>query len=325
MYNNKLYSLAASKIIATHNAEKKHILLLAGGMSAEREVSLKSGDGVYKALQELGYRVTYVDAGYDIAEIIKQVSPDIVFNSLHGTFGEDGNIQGILNHLNIPYTHAGLKCSAICMDKFYTESILERAGIIEAIPSRLIHRNEIDEDFLTELQAPYVIKPSNEGSSIGIEIILDDKQFDWYNYEWPYGETLMISDYIKGQEIQVAVLNGKAIDCLEIEVTKRPFYDYVAKYTANMANHIYPARINKEIYHLALSQSEKICKILGCNDLARVEFIYESNNNKLYFLEINTHPGFTNLSIVPEICGYNDISYNDIVELLIKNAYAIKL
>ncbi|AZL15464.1 D-alanine--D-alanine ligase [Rickettsiales endosymbiont of Stachyamoeba lipophora] len=313
-----------SKILEQYKPDnsKKHVLLLMGGESAEREVSLISGRGISKALKEKNYQTTSVDVGYDIANIIEQIKPDVVFNALHGTFGEDGNIQGILNILRIPYTHSGLTCSAICFNKLLTRYMVEAHGVNMA-KCKVVNKGNIN---LNEepMPRPYVIKPTCEGSSIGIEVVLEQDNFSFNEYQWDHGDELIIEEYIPGQEIQVAVIDGKAVGALEIK-THRKFYDYEAKYTPGGSVHIYPAELPIEKYQEVLSISEKVFNLLGCKDVSRVEYRYHQEQKKFYFLEVNTHPGFTPTSIVPEICAANGTSYNDLVEFLVEKADAVKL
>jgi D-alanine-D-alanine ligase len=311
-----------STIIREHNSNRSHVVVLMGGESKEREVSLSSGNGIINSLIEMDYKITAIDIGYDIAEILLKLNPDIVFIALHGTFGEDGNIQGILNVLRIPYTHSGLTSSAISFNKVLTKKMLNGYDIKMA-NSIVYPKGESlpDEE---PLKRPFVIKPSCEGSSVGVQIIFENDDFKMSDYPRDKFGEILIEDYIPGQEINVAVLDGKAIGALEIKTNHR-FYDYEAKYVAGESEHIYPALLSEKKYKEVLLISEKIFKILGCNDVARVEFKYNPDDENFYFLEINTHPGFTPTSIVPEICAHNKISYNNLVEKLVQKSYAVKL
>lgn len=313
-----------SKILKQVDAsgKNKHVLLLMGGESAEKEVSLSSGNGMLQSLINLGYKATAVDPGFDISTVIQELAPDVVLIALHGTFGEDGNIQGILNLLRIPYTHSGLTASAIAFNKIITRKLVEYNGIKMA--KVMIYGTGDELPDAEPMARPFVIKPSCEGSSVGVEVIFDGDNFDIKKYDKSrYGEVL-IEEYIPGQEINVAVIDGKAIGALELK-TNRRFYDYEAKYTPGGSEHVYPANLPADKYQEVLSISEKIFKLLGCSDVARVEFRYNPDQGEFFFLEINTHPGFTPTSIVPEICMHNGITYDQLVELLVERAYAIKL
>lgn len=304
------------------NDKAKHVLLIMGGGCAEHEVSLSSGKGILNSLKNLGYTVTAIDPGYDLAEQVMQIKPDVVFNAMHGTLGEDGNIPGALNILRVPYTHSGLTASAICFDKILTRRVVEAHGIKMA-PCKILTKDHTDVK-IEPMPRPYVIKPVYEGSSIGVEVILEDEDYKFADYKWEYGNKLIVEKYILGQEIQVAVIDGKAVGALEIK-TSRKFYDYEAKYVPGASEHIYPAQLPVEKYQEVLSLSEKVFNLLGCSDVGRVEFIYNSEEQEFYFLEINTHPGFTPTSIVPEICAHIGMSYDQLVDLLVKKADAVKL
>ncbi|ABV73231.1 D-alanylalanine synthetase [Rickettsia canadensis str. McKiel] len=296
---------------------KKHIALVAGGMSAEREVSLVSSKGVSKALIALGYKVTFIDMGADIAFKLQEIKPDIVFNCLHGTYGEDGCLSGLLNIMRIPYTHSGVLSSALAFDKIYSRSwfLTNNINMAESIVV-----NKSDNIKIEPMKRPYVIKPITQGSSIGIEVIFEEDDFNFANYDFPYGDQVIIEKYIKGRELQVAVLNGKALGVLEIKLLKNRFYDYETKYTEGFAEHLCPAPIPTNLYDKLLIESEKIYKTMNCKGPARVEFLLEDQTNKLYALEINTHPGMTPLSIVPEIAAYAGINFTNLIEEIIKAA-----
>ncbi|MFV9873652.1 MAG: D-alanine--D-alanine ligase [Rickettsia conorii subsp. raoultii] len=296
---------------------KKHIALMAGGMSAEREVSLVSSEGVSKALIELGYRVTFIDMGADIAVRLQEIKPDIVFNCLHGTYGEDGCLPGLLNIMRIPYTHSGVLSSALAFDKIHSRSwfLTNNINMAESIVV-----NKSDNIKNDPMKRPYVIKPLTQGSSIGVEVIFAEDDFNFADYDFPYGDQVIIEQYIKGRELQVTVLNGKALGALEIKLLKNRFYDYETKYTEGFADHLCPAPLPANLYETLLIESEKIYKIMNCKGPARAEFILEEQTNKLYAVEINTHPGMTPLSIVPEIAAYAGINFTNLIEEIIKTA-----
>ncbi|MGI4775848.1 MAG: D-alanine--D-alanine ligase [Janthinobacterium lividum] len=316
---DKQIFLREKSIVTQHSfSGKKHIVVIGAGMSLEREVSISSSKGVIQALIENDYKVTFVDMGIDIANILQTIKPDIVYNCLHGIYGEDGCLPGLLNILRIPYTHSSVLSSALAFSKKNSKKVFEAGGILIA-KSLIINKDDkIEGD---PLPRPYVIKPHNQGSSIGVEIILEQDDFCFSNYDFPYGNSVMIEDYIKGREMQVAVLNGKALGALEIKLLKnKRFYDYETKYTEGFAEHLLPAPIPHNLYNKLLAQAEKAYHLLECRGLARVEFIYNTEINDFFILELNTHPGMTLLSICPEIASFGGISYNQLVEEIIQNA-----
>ena len=301
----------------------KKIIVLCGGWNSEREVSLRSGEGVYQALIKLGYNAEKVDFSHQIFEDLKRIKPDIVFNSLHGQYGEDGRIQGVLDILEIPYTHSGLIASAVCMDKILTRKICSLENV--ASPKyKILNKGEDEENEqkIFEIGKPFVIKPINEGSSVGVEIILPNSKFDFSEFKWQYGDQMILENYLAGQEIHVAIMDGKALGAIEV----RPhglFYDYNCKYTAGMTDYIMPAEISAEKYAEVLKLSEACYKAIGCRGISRVDFILNNKNfgdNLFHLLEINTHPGFTPTSLVPKIAKHVGIQFEDIVEFLIKTA-----
>ncbi|MCC2646598.1 MAG: ddlB [Rickettsiaceae bacterium] len=296
---------------------KKHVVILEGGMSAERAVSLSSGRGVTEALIENGYKVTSVDFGADIAEVLMRLKPDIVYNCLHGTYGEDGCIPGLLNIMRIPYTHSGVCSSAIGFNKERSRDFFLSQDIKCAKGKIVDKLDNLKED---PMPRPYVIKPLDQGSSIGIEIIFEKDNFSFADYSFPYGPKILVEKYVKGREMQVAVLNGKALGVLEIKPLFKRFYDYETKYTDGMAEHIMPAQIPAHIYQKLMDISEKMFNNMGCKGIARAEFLYCEEDDECYALELNTHPGMTPLSICPEIAAYRGINFNDLVEEVLKSA-----
>lgn len=306
-----------SKVTAYNNSGKKHIAVLGGGMSAEREVSMVSSQEVIKALLELGYRVSFVDMGADIALCLTELKPDIVYNCLHGTYGEDGCLPGLLNIMRIPYTHSGLLASVLAFDKLKSKE----SFIANNIPTaKFIVVDKSDNIKTDPIKRPYVIKPFNQGSSIGVEVIFPEDEFDFASYDFPYGDKIIIEEYVKGREMQVAVLNGKALGVLELKFLKSRFFDYDAKYSEGFAQHLIPAPLPKKLYDELLSRSEWVSKIFGCKGISRVEFIFEPNSEEFFILEINTHPGMTPLSIVPDIAAYKGIDSKTLIEEILKTA-----
>ena len=303
--------------------KNKHIAVLLGGWNSEREVSLRSGEAVYEALIKLGYKATKIDFSRKIFEQLQEVKPDIVFNALHGQFGEDGRIQSVCDILEIPYTHSGVLASALCMDKVLTKKVCSTVGIKSPIYEILKKGDDLKNlEKLAMIGSSFVIKPINEGSSVGVEVILPDTSFDFGKYEWKYGDEIIVEKYLAGQEIQVAVMGGKALGAIEI----RPhglFYNYECKYTAGMTDYIMPAEISKEKYAEVLELAAKCHEVVGCAGVSRIDFILNNKNggdNNFYLLEVNTHPGFTATSLVPKIAKHVGISFEEIVEFLIKEA-----
>ena len=301
--------------------KKEKVTVLMGGMSAERDVSLDSGKACAKALAEIGFDVTSLDVKDDFIEKLIKNKPDKVFNALHGRFGEDGSIQGLLEHLKISYTHSGILSSAIAMDKLTSKKIFKDAKIYS--PDYQVIKTL--EDFQSsKIGYPCVVKPNNEGSSVGVYVFNESKKADKdiivsllkkYNF-------LILEKYIPGREIQVAVMGSKALGGIEI-VPIRSFYDYEAKYSANAkTKHIIPVKINEADYKKILDIALQAHNILGCRGVTRSDFRYNESDkvNKIYILEVNTQPGMTSLSLVPEIANYYGISFNELVKWIINDA-----
>jgi D-alanine-D-alanine ligase len=303
--------------------KKKHVAVLMGGWNSEREVSLRSGEAVYEALIKLGYQATKIDFSRKIFEQLNAIKPDVVFNALHGQYGEDGSIQGVLDILEIPYTHSGVMASAVCMDKILTHKICNLSGI-KSPQYEILKKGEAEENKrkIFAIGKPFVIKPISEGSSVGVEVILSNMPFDLEKYEWKFGDEMILEKYIAGQEIQVAIMDGKALGAIEVRPHKL-FYDYECKYTAGMTDYIMPAEISSEKYAEILELAEKCNKAISCRGVSRIDFILnnkDGGDNEFYLLEVNTHPGFTATSLVPKIAKYVGISFEEIVEFLVKSA-----
>ncbi len=303
---------------------KKHIAVLMGGWNSEREVSLRSGEAVYNALVELGYKATKINFDRNIVVKLNEVNPDIVFNALHGRYGEDGRIQGLLDILNIPYTHSGIVAAAISMDKVLTSKICSTVGVLSP-PFAFIKKGDDENNnkiIFEKIGKPFVIKPINEGSSVGVQVILENMPFDLASFDWRYGDEMIVEKYIAGQEVQVAIMDNKALGAIEVR-PKKLFYDYECKYSAGMTDYIMPAEIPTDKYQELLDLALKVHKVIGCSGVNRIDFILNNKNGgdgKFYFLEVNTHPGFTATSLVPKIAKYQNISFNDIVEYLVSSA-----
>ncbi len=306
----------------------KKVVVLAYGVSSEKDVSLQTGTGVFEALLKKGYDAHLVKVTDDVVQLVatlNQIKPDVVFNALHGRFGEDGNIQGLLNLMGIPYTHSGVLASAVGMDKHYSKMMFTMAGIPVA-PEKIVTLSDIKNGEV--LPFPYVIKPVNEGSSAGVFIIENEQQQRNLIDTWPFGGAkVMMEAYIAGREMTVSVLNGKALGITEI-APKSGFYDYENKYTQNRTEHLLPAPIDEEHTLLMKQYAEKAHKILGCHGASRTDFRYDDVTNPerphIVALEINTQPGMTKLSLLPECAKYAGISYEDLVSLLIEEAVCEK-
>lgn len=293
-----------------------------GGWNPEREVSLRSGEAVYQSLINQGYEAYKIDFSRNVVDDIKEIKPDIVFNALHGTYGEDGCVQGLLEILDIKYTHSKLLPSAICMDKIKTARFCEKIDGVFVPKSAILKKGNSDnKKIISEIGKSFVIKPINQGSSVGVEVILDDKEFDIDKYSWQYGDEIIIEKYIAGQEVQVAIMNNRALGAIEVR-PKKLFYDYECKYTPGMTEYIMPAEISAEKYSQLLLIAEKIHIGIGCTGISRIDFILNNKNNgdnNFYLLEVNTHPGFTATSLVPKIAKHAGIEFDEIVQFLLKD------
>lgn len=321
MSNNKFHTVfrSTSDVSPKSTTGKKHVVVLAGGMSAEREVSLSSAGVVTNALVSAGYRVTVVDMGADLSHCLHNLRPDVVFNCLHGTYGEDGCVPGLLNVMRIPYTHAGVLGSALAFNKAKAREVFI-SNNIKCAHGVLVHKN--DQIKIDPIPRPYVIKPLTQGSSIGVELVFEGDDFDFASYQYEYGEQILVEQYIKAREMQVAVLNGKALDViLEIKLLKSRFLDYDAKYTEGFAEHILPANISKATHARIIEISQRACALLyASKGLARVEFLYNDEEDELYILEVNTHPGMTPTSFCPDIAVHSGMSVEELVEEILKGA-----
>lgn len=300
-----------------------HIAVLMGGWSAEREVSLSSGNGIADALEKNGHEVTRVDMDRNVAQVLTAIRPDVVFNALHGVPGEDGSVQGMLDLMQIPYTHSGLATSVIAIDKELTKQQLVPAGI--PMPKgKIVSSASLYE--ADPLPRPYVLKPVNEGSSVGVAIVTDDS-----NYGNPIGrdvtgpwqefDELLAEPFIKGRELTTAVLGGKALCVTELK-TAQGFYDYAAKYTEGLTQHVCPADIPADIEKLCLDYALRAHQVLGCKGTSRTDFRWDDEQGAagLFVLETNTQPGMTPLSLVPEQAKQAGISYEQLVEIIVREA-----
>lgn len=299
----------------------KRVAVLMGGFSAEREVSLSSGRGIVKALESLGYDVLPIDVTRDIAKLVADLTPkpDVVVNILHGRWGEDGCVQGLLELMDIPYTNSGVLGSAMSMNKDIARRICQDAGIpcAEGLVVEL-------KDFAKghPMAPPYVVKPITEGSSIGVYIIEREDSPKPDFKDWEFGEHALVERYIPGREINVAVVNGKAIGSVEIRA-KTDFYDYKAKYTEGFADHLIPAPVPAEVHQKLMDYAERAHAVLMCRGVSRSDFRYDDTKGEpgeIIYLETNPQPGMTPLSLVPEIAAHEGLSYADVVQIMVEDA-----
>lgn len=302
---------------------KKRVAVLMGGWSSEREVSLSSGKGCVAALEKAGYDVKPIDVTRDMGALVRALEPrpDVVFNILHGPFGEDGRMQGLLDILAIPYTNSGALASALGMDKAASRAMFEAAGLPMA-PGEILDRTALLAR--AEPRRPYVVKPIAEGSSVGVHVVFEGDNVSLHNIaaELSAHARVIMEKYIPGREIQVAVMGERALGAIEIR-TKRRFYDYIAKYTPGESQHIMPAPIHADAYRAACDLGVAAHKSLGCRGVSRVDLRYDDTKGEpgaLYLLEVNTQPGMTPTSLVPEIAQHNGISFESLCSWMVENA-----
>ena len=300
----------------------KHVAVLMGGWSAEREISLRSGKHCAEALEALGYRVTRVDVGRDVAEVLSRLKPDTAFNVLHGRPGEDGTMQGILEILRIPYTHSGVLASALAMNKAQAKKVLAAAGV--PVPEgKVVARAEAAKAHV--LPRPYVLKPICEGSSVGVFIVTENHSpppQELTRPDWAYGEELLAERYVPGLELTCAVLGDQPLGVIEIEPAQR-FYDYEAKYAPGGSRHILPARILPNVYQEVRKLARMAHRALGCRGVSRADFRFDdrpSGSGDLVCLEVNTQPGMTEMSLVPELAAHEGRSFGELVKWIVEDA-----
>ena len=301
----------------------KHVAVLMGGWSAERPVSLNSGRGCADALEAKGYRVSRVDVGRDIAEVLAKLRPDVAFNALHGPAGEDGAIQGVLEVLRIPYTHSGIRASALAMQKDLAKVVLQAAGVPVA-PGLTVDRHEAARRHV--MAPPYVLKPVAEGSSFGVVIVKEDRAHppqEVGREDWRYGDSLIAERFVAGKELTCAVIGDRALDIIEIQPVSEAFYGYDAKYTKGGSVHVLPAKIKPKIYHEVQELALRAHRALGCRGVSRADFRWDETkgeSGELVCLEVNTQPGMTETSLVPEMAAYAGLSFGDLVEWMVEDA-----
>ena len=305
-----------------------NIVVLMGGWSAERPVSLMSGEGVVNALRERGFtNVTPVDMDRNVAQVLAGIRPDVVFNALHGTPGEDGTVQGMLDLMQIPYTHSGLETSVIAIDKELTKMVLVPAGIRmpkgEMVESETLHAGD-------PMARPYVLKPVNEGSSVGVAIVTEGSNYGNpigrdVEGPWLHFDRLLAEPFIRGRELTVAVLGDEALCVTELK-PKAGFYDFDAKYTDGLTEHVCPAEVPADVAKEMMDMALAAHRLLGCKGASRSDFRWDDSQGEagVYLLEVNTQPGMTPLSLVPEQARQKGISYGELVERIIAEAVGAK-
>lgn len=301
---------------------KPHVAVLMGGWSAEREISLVSGNACADALERRGHRVTRIDAGRDLAQRLTETGADVVFNALHGRWGEDGCVQGLLEVAGLPYTHSGVLASALAMHKPAAKRIFAEAGL-PCAESLVVTRAMIAAGHV--MAPPYVIKPLAEGSSVGVRIVRanDNTPPGAQMADWPYGEEVMVERFVPGRELTVAVLDGEPLATLEIRPDAGEFYDWSAKYAPGGSRHLLPAPIAKRAYDEAMAIAADAHRALGCRGVTRADLRYDDTAGepgRLYLLEVNTQPGMTPTSLVPEIAAWRGMDFDTLVSWIVEDA-----
>jgi D-alanine-D-alanine ligase len=305
----------------------KHVAVLMGGFSSERPVSLSSGAACADALETEGYRVTRIDVDRNVASVLADLRPDVAFNALHGPFGEDGTIQGILEYLEIPYTHSGVLASALAMDKAQAKHVASAAGIPVA-EARIMDRH----DFGTKhpMKPPYVVKPVREGSSFGVVIVKEDQSHPPQvitSSEWLYGDRVMVERYVYGRELTCGVMGETALGVTEIIPQGHSFYDYDSKYVKGGSKHVIPADILPNIYQKIQTLAVKAHQAIGCRGVSRSDFRFDdrfSEDGELIWLEVNTQPGMTPTSLVPEMAAHAGHTFGEFLRWMVEDASCLR-
>jgi D-alanine-D-alanine ligase len=299
------------------------VAVLYGGISAEREVSLSTGEQVIGALRSAGFEVEPIDVGHDLGAVIAALNPkpDVVFNALHGRFGEDGAIQGVLDWLNIPYTHSGVRASALAMDKQAAKAVFMSAGLPVA-RGRMVPVEDLEA--ADPMPVPYVVKPANEGSSVGVEIVRGgDNRRAAIARAWKYGAAAMVEEYVPGRELTVGVMGDRALAVTEILAQANSFYDYESKYADQGSRHIVPAPVHPDAYAKAMDIAVAAYRAIGCRGASRCDFRYDDTAGepgRLVLLEINTQPGLTPVSLLPEQAAHLGMSFPQLCTWMVENA-----
>jgi D-alanine-D-alanine ligase len=300
-----------------------HIAVLMGGLSSEREISLRSGRACAEALESEGFRVTRVDVGRDVAEVLAALKPDAAFNALHGRFGEDGCIQGILEILRIPYTHSGVLASSLAMRKDVAKSVMAAAGV--PVPrGRVLRREEAAKAHA--LPPPYVLKPVSEGSSFGVFIVKEGRSHPPQELaapDWTHGELMLAENFVDGRELTCAVMGDRPLDVIEILPVSEDFYGFDAKYAKGGSKHMLPANLKQNIYQEVQQLALEAHRALGCRGVSRADFRYDDRpggTGDLVVLEVNTQPGMTETSLVPEMAAHAGYSFGGLVRWMVEDA-----
>jgi D-alanine-D-alanine ligase len=301
-----------------------HVAVLLGGLSAERQVSLDSGAACAGALESAGYKVTRIDAGRDLAARLAEVKPEACFNALHGRWGEDGCVQGLLELMRIPYTHSGVLASALAMHKERAKAVMSAAGV-PVVEGRVVRRAEAARNHV--LPRPYVLKPVSEGSSVGVHIVRADHAHppqELNDPGWAFGEELLAERYVPGRELTCAVMGDRVLGVTEIVPSETlRFYNYEAKYVEGGSTHLVPAPLKPNVYELVQKLTLTAHKALGCRGVSRADFRYddtEDGKDELVCLEVNTQPGMTRTSLVPELAGHAGLTFAELVSWMVEEA-----
>jgi D-alanine-D-alanine ligase len=301
----------------------KHVAVLMGGLSAEREVSLRSGEACAKALEDQGFRVTRVDVAHDVADVLGKLKPDVAFNALHGRFGEDGVMQGVLEMLRIPYTHSGVLASSLAMKKDVAKVVMAAAGV--PVPKgRVLRRQEAAKAHA--LEPPYVLKPVSEGSSFGVFIVKEGRAHppqELAAADWAHGDLMLAEEFVHGRELTCAVMGDRALDVIEILPVSEDFYGYDAKYAKGGSKHVLPADLKQNIYQRIQELACEAHRALGCRGVSRADFRYDDRpggTGDLVVLEVNTQPGMTETSLVPEMAAFAGFSFGELVRWMVEDA-----
>lgn len=305
----------------------KHVAVLMGGFSSERPVSLSSGAACADALEAEGYRVTRIDVDRDVASVLADLRPDIAFNALHGPFGEDGTIQGILEYLEIPYTHSGVLASALAMDKAQAKLVASAAGVPVA-EALIMDRHDFGSKH--PMKPPYVVKPVREGSSFGVVIVKEDQSHPPQvisSSEWRYGDRVMVERYVYGRELTCGVMGDTALGVTEIVPQGHAFYDYDSKYVKGGSKHVIPADILPNIYQKIQTLAVKAHQAIGCRGVSRSDFRFDdrfSEDGELIWLEVNTQPGMTPTSLVPEMAAHAGHTFGEFLRWMVEDASCLR-
>jgi D-alanine-D-alanine ligase len=301
----------------------KHVAVLMGGWSAERAVSLDSGKACVAALEERGYQVTPIDVQRDITRVLQAVKPDVAFNALHGRYGEDGTIQGLLELLEVPYTHSGILASALAMHKQRAKAVMKAAGV--PVPEGVVVSRR-DAASRHVLPPPYVIKPVNEGSSVGVIIVREDRSHppqELDRPDWAFGEEVLVEKFVAGRELTCAVIGNQATAVIDIRPATGLFYDYDAKYAEGGSIHVLPADLKQNIYQQVQDLALTAHQALGCRGVSRADLRYDDTpggSGELVVLEVNTQPGMTATSLVPEMAAHAGYSFGELVQWMVEDA-----